>query len=533
MRALRNFVRNYHDKHPLPIIIKGEDASASKLFGYKVPEAVDLVWVAGLTSPGKHSWDLNSVFRAARIKEEILEDANANQFAIVNAITPYLQKDGSIRQIYTSIARETIEEQNIKYISPYRDQGGFDCNTEEAVHAVIILNDNETQPKADLTMSAHTHDQYIAGLSKDLEIPELWSYLNMRQMYAKTELPSILEQANIPSLGQVEFFENEFDSIEDVEEILQKRIEDKGYAHIDRWILKASKDSGGRGISDEVSLHKDFDSIVDFIWLKSRTDDVVMQEFVPNNARVFASPEFLEQIRDEFIESGIKLENTSPFEQIFFATRAFQSMSGIKGYLFSANIGTATVNAGQGAKMFYGEPFRIMPLYLSGKIQKLMDEYGELLLKKAIPKHAKEFGLKNSIKVVQNENYNNCVMLNGLFDYIPYIYVARDNLQFKVFCEDNSSGGIDFYYYYYGDKIELCNGTDHASSILAIENYIRESEAGAGVDLAVVELNSGLGQANLLQRTIEEMAPENKDLFLEWTYDLGQVARAYQLKKSL
>jgi asparagine synthase (glutamine-hydrolysing) len=33
MRALRNFVRNYHDRHPLPIIIKSEDAKVDIYYG--------------------------------------------------------------------------------------------------------------------------------------------------------------------------------------------------------------------------------------------------------------------------------------------------------------------------------------------------------------------------------------------------------------------------------------------------------------------------------------------------------------------
>ena len=57
-------------------------------------------------------------------------------------------------------------------------------------------------------------------------------------------------------------------------------------------------------------------------------------------------------------------------------------------------------------------------------------------------------------------------------------------------------------------------------------------EAKIDINLAKIELNSGLGQANLLQRTIEETAPDQRDLFLEWTEDLGTVAIASQMARS-
>ena len=129
-------------------------------------------------------------------------------------------------------------------------------------------------------------------------------------------------------------------------------------------------------------------------------------------------------------------------------------------------------------------------------------------------------------------------MLNGLFDYIPYIYVIRDSKNFKVICEDNSYGGLDYYYSYYGAKILLASARSHKESLDAIEKVLKDSANGEhqgkeeliDIDLAKIEFNSGLGQANLLQRTIEEMAPQNKDLFLEWTEDLGVLGIKSQIE---
>ena len=51
------------------------------------------------------------------------------------------------------------------------------------------------------------------------------------------------------------------------------------------------------------------------------------------------------------------------------------------------------------------------------------------------------------------------------------------------------------------------------------------------IDLAKIEFNSGLGQANLLQKAVEEMVPQNRDVFLEWTEDLGAIG--YLSKQAL
>jgi hypothetical protein len=191
------------------------------------------------------------------------------------------------------------------------------------------------------------------------------------------------------------------------------------------------------------------------------------------------------------------------------------------------------VNAGQGAKMFYGEPSYIMPLYIASKLQRLLDQQGEAILKEAIPKHALKFAKANDINIIPNNiGTNNSYMLNGLFDYIPFVYAKRDGRKFKVVCEDNSAGGLDYYYSYYGAKIILARADTHKASVDAIEQVLKDSAGGLwtgpeteiDLDLAKIEFNSGLGQANLLQKTLEDMAPENKDLFLEWTEDLGAIA---------
>ncbi len=560
MRALRNFVRNYHDKHPLPIILKSQNATVTKLFRYGIDDDIHLVWIAGLSNIGKHSWDLNCVLRSPLLRDYPKIDSQSGiRYVNISVFTPYLTNEGEIKQIYTAFRPEMIEEQKLKYIAPfsaefrhplYADKqypghnGSYILNSEGFVHALVNLDpelkssNKLTLPKPNIIMSAHTHPQYINGFTAELKIPEVWSMLSMEQMYSKTELPKILDEIHMESLVQIEFYQKEFESKESLEKGFDKRIEARNSAHIDYWLLKASKDSGGRGISGKVSLAHDRAEMIDFIFNKTRTDDLVMQEFVPNNARAFINPEFAKKVEDAFVDSGIKIDKTTPYEQIFFAMRSFQSMGGIKGYLFSANVGSVTVNAGQGAKMFYGEPIYIMPLYLAGKIQKLLDEQGEMILKEAIPKHALKFAHAHDIPIVKNNiGTDNCYMLNGLFDYIPYIYVMRENNKFKVICEDNSYGGLDYYYSYFGEKILLASARSHKESLDAIEKVLKDSANGErqgaedliDIDLAKIEFNSGLGQANLLQRTIEEMAPQNKDLFLEWTEDLGMLGIASQI----
>lgn len=539
MRALRNFIRNYHDRHPLPLVIKSADASVEDLFKASLEKDTELVWIAGVSNPGKHSWDMNCVFRSPELRRTYV---NSNsKYSCMSVLTPYLTPDGQIKQIYTSFRPEVIDGLDILY--PLEDKG-YELNQYGFAHAIVDLNGE--LPRPDLTMSAHTHEQYISNFIAELGVPEVWSQLNMRQMYAKTELAKILAKVDIPALAQVEFLHKEFDDKKEVASTLEQRLANRKLDHIDFWIIKASRDSGGRGISGKLHFKKDRDEMIDFIFEKTKTDDVVMQEFVPNNARSFINSDFYDHIVSSFIESGVAIDAVTPYEQLYFAMRSFQSFSGIKGYLFSVNIGSVTVNAGQGAKLFYGEPIRIMPIYIAGKIQKLLDFEGEKILKEAIPEHAKEFARENNIKIIENViGSNNCFMLNGLFDYIPYLYVNRldkdgEIREFKVYSEDNAYGGLDFYYNYFEEKVVLVSADNQENSVLALEDLLKSSannewhgpEHAIDINLAKIELNSGLGQANLLQKTIEETAPDERDIFLEWTEDLGTVAIAAKLAKS-
>ena len=554
MRALRNFIRNYHDRHPLPVVIKSNDATVDNLFKANLDSETELVWIAGVSNPGKHSWDLNCVFRSPELRKTYIN--SSVKYTNISIFTPYLTSNGEIKQIYTSFKPEVLE--GLEVLAPFEkysslneqsrsernaSDGDFQLNSYGFVHAVVDLVG--TLPRPDVTMSAHTHPQYISNFIAELGVPEVWSQLNMKQMYAKTELAKILSKVDIPVLAQVEFLHKEFDSKKEVETTLEQRLANRKLDHIDFWIIKASRDSGGRGISGKLHSKKNREQIVDFIFEKTKTDDVVMQEFVPNNARSFINSDFHNNVVSSFVESGIAIDAITPYEQLYFAMRSFQSFSGIKGYLFSVNIGSVTVNAGQGAKLFYGEPIRIMPIYIAGKIQKLLDYEGEKILKEAIPEHAKEFARENNMKVIENLiGANNCYMLNGLFDYIPYLYVNRldkdSNLrEFKVSCEDNAYGGLDFNYSYFGERITLVSAKSQEESVLALEDMMKASandewqgpEQKIDINLAKIELNSGLGQANLLQKTIEDTAPDERDIFLEWTEDLGTVAIACKLAK--
>ena len=569
MRALRNFVRNYHDRHPLPVIIKGDSARADLLFGLDTASH-KVLYIAGLSSPGKHSWDLPLVLRSAAYRSSRADALNRGSFSTVIAFTPYLTEDGRIRQIYTSFKPEELLQKGVDLITPFENSlEKFKLNDYGYVHALIMLEPSPLLPLPDLTMSAHTHEQYISGLTKEIEVPEVWSYLNMRQMYAKTELKAILDKAQITALVQINFKQQAFKTRKDIELYLKEELARANAVHIDEWILKSSKESGGRGISGKLSLFKDLDEIIDFILEQSLTDDVVMQEFVPNNAKAFILEDFYQDLVDSFLESGTVINTEFPAPDLFFAMRSFQSLTGIKGYLFSVNVDKVTVNAGQGAKLFYGEPILIMPPYFANKLQILLDHYGEAILKKAIPEHAKEFARKNSIEIYNLAgDFSNVFMLNGLFDYIPYLYVIReyskvaaeaesmrsssdnndddwinsDLKKFKVICEENCYGGLDYFYYYKGEKVILVSGRSQSESLSKLETLIKEvkaknssrQEKDIDIDLAVIELNSGLGQANLLQKALNQAFSKYGDarvdqlLFDEWVYDLAQAAFMYR-----
>ena len=102
-----------------------------------------------------------------------------------------------------------------------------------------------------------------------------------------------------------------------------------------------------------------------------------------------------------------------------------------------------------------------MPPYFANKLQGLLDNYGDTLLKKAIPEHAKIFAVKNKLDIYEHPgNISNIFMLNGLFDYIPYLYVSREmeidgeklEQKFKIHCVENCFGGLDYFYNFSGMK---------------------------------------------------------------------------------
>ena len=545
MKALRNFVRNYHDRHPLPIIIKGGSATRAKLFYDKSDEDFKLNFIVGLSSIGKHSWDLPLVLRSPIFRETRIN--KKGPFKTVTCFAPYLNEDGTIKQIYTSFDTEFLRTKAVEFIAPFNYSQEDALNAAELkneygyIHALVNLEEADL-PKPDITMSAHTHPQYINGFTASIGVPEIWSYLNMQQMYSKTELTSILDIVGVESLKQINFSKGAFTSLDEVKLKLQEELEKLNASYIEDWLLKSSKESGGRGISDKLNIHKDYEEIAEFIFRKSFTDDIVMQEFVPNNAKAFIETDFYQEILDTFIESGISLNIDNPKDDLFFTMRSFQSIAGIKGYLFSVNAANVTVNAGQGAKLFYGEPILIMPPYFANKLQFLLDSYGDMILKKAIPEHAKHFAIQKGLKIYDYEsNLSNIYMLNGLFDYIPYIYVERMQdetaIRLKVQCEENCYGGLDYFYTYLGEKIMLCSAKNHQDSINALEDLMKDikaeessrDETNIDLDLAIIELNSGLGQANLLQKALNNAADKHGDsrverfMFDEWIYDLESI----------
>jgi hypothetical protein len=110
--------------------------------------------------------------------------------------------------------------------------------------------------------------------------------------------------------------------------------------------------------------------------------------------------------------------------------------------------------------------------------------------------------------------------------------------KFKVDCSDNADGGLDYSYNYRGQKITLISKPSHQESILALEDLLKASanqeltgdEISIDIDLANLEFNSGLGQANLLHKAVLDQSPDNKDLFLEWTEDLGAIGMAAKIR---
>ena len=105
-----------------------------------------------MSSIGKHSWDLPLVLRSPIFRKTRISANNQDQFKTITCFAPYLNENGSIKQIYTSFDPEFLKSKVVEFITPFnycREEAlnSHDLRNEYGnVHALVNLEE-EVLPK--------------------------------------------------------------------------------------------------------------------------------------------------------------------------------------------------------------------------------------------------------------------------------------------------------------------------------------------------------------------------------------------------
>lgn len=265
-----------------------------------------------------------------------------------------------------------------------------------------------------------------------------------------------------------------------------------------------------------------------------------------SHAKSLVNPSFIERLIAGYVNNEVVIKKTTPRDFMSLMLRAYQTINGNKGLSFYFELSSANSNHFEKKKVFTGEPIELMPPFIANRIHKLVDEYGDALLKEFLPVYAKEYAIDNDIKIIENSSgFSNAYTLSAVFDFVPYIFVVRHNSEgvmkkYKVDCVDNLSGGLDYFYIYNDQKILIASGDNHEDSLVNLEKVVKETIASQNSAQAFEEdstrrpeliIDIGLALLNI-NRNISDFAFISHETLDEWCRDWAVVARDYQLKRN-
>lgn len=201
-------------------------------------------------------------------------------------------------------------------------------------------------------------------------VPLIQPFVWEAATHLKCRLPEMLRGSGVSTADQLNFYQRELKGLS--QDRAKAKIKRPLVDFIERHptiVVKPEKESGGRG-ARIFSLQKgeeNLDTLIDWIYEISQTDNVVVQDFIPSRVRQLYSREFLQDMVDRFAKIGIPvLLDRDPQTPLFSYFRQIVVL-GLKGYEISHHITVVSTrgiaNVGQGGLLYEYRDEIINPRY--------------------------------------------------------------------------------------------------------------------------------------------------------------------------
>ena len=280
--------------------------------------------------------------------------------------------------------------------------------------------------------------------------------------YLKCKLPEMLKGSGIRTADQFNWYMDQTARMSEAEakSKIRKRLIDFSKSY-DTVIIKPEKESGGRNAKviqirrDGKVLEENLTEAVGLVYEISKSDNVVVQEFLKSYVRRLYTPEFLENLVERFARLGVPVQlYRDPQTPLFSYFRQILVL-GEKGYEISHNItviGTSGVaNVGQGGLLYeytddiinpkYREDlrreitkasFRSMEAqrrYLRTHWKEILEDYLEI--------HP-EFAERLNFRVIKDlTGFDNRDVPYEMGDYMPVFLVDENDNLVRIYDEDS------------------------------------------------------------------------------------------------
>ncbi|MFH1848444.1 MAG: hypothetical protein ABH825_04435, partial [Candidatus Omnitrophota bacterium] len=373
VRALRDTVVLIHDRFALPHIVKDVD-----------PGAIGMdkdIYVAVAYPPG-NTTTMAGIRENIRFNREGVEvtgsDGQTKICSMRTGMTPYpVRKRDSIHYAPASLTFLTEDQ--------LRDSFGekvdpSEIRPREGVFTIMKFKEDK-MPVISCVMNHFTSQDHVTYNYEQDGLPVAWSNLAERMMYMKTVLPEILKEAKVEHIPQIDIGRGAKKA--DIKKAVTEFVKEKGMRAV---VVKPSEQSGGRGAERVVVLSGDrakdkqeLRRLLKIIEGFSESDEVVVQMFVTSSPFQFATKEFLDEIVEEFAESGRSLDiEKVPPTPLYWYMRTFPTQSSgddkdIAGWALIVNT-EPIANYGRGGILFEGTPERVLKPELAKAVREKMEE---------------------------------------------------------------------------------------------------------------------------------------------------------------
>lgn len=279
--------------------------------------------------------------------------------------------------------------------------------------------------------------------------------------YLKCKLPDMLKGSGIRTADQFNWYMDQTESMTESEaktEIRRRLIEfTKAY---DTVIIKPEKESGGRN-AKVIQIRKDGKIIkenlaeaVNLIYEISKSDSVVVQEFLRSYVRKLYTREFLENLVERFARIGVPVRLFRDPQTPLFSYFRQILVLGAKGYEISHHITvigtTGVANVGQGGLLYeytddiinpkYREDLRHEITKAAFKSMEAQRRYLKTHWKEVLDDYLKihpEFAKNLKFKVIKDlTGFDNRDIPYEMGDYMPVFLVDENDNLVRIYDED-------------------------------------------------------------------------------------------------